>query len=234
MANFFRRVEKKYILTKEQYYIFKEAIEEKMREDEHGKSIICNIYFDTLQYDLIRHSITKPIYKDKVRLRSYNIPTKDDDVYLEIKKKYKGIVSKRRIRMTLNNFNVYINKEDNDIEDTQIKREIDYYFNYYKLKPKMFISYYRRAYYDKENIDFRLTFDSNILARDYDLELEKGNYGINILDIDKYVMEVKTLGGIPIWFVRLLDELKVYPCGFSKYGEAYSQLILGVKKELII
>lgn len=225
MANFFRRVEKKYILTEKQYLFFKEAIKDKMIEDEHGKSTICNLYFDTEQYDLIRHSITKPVYKDKVRLRSYNIPNKDSNVFLEIKRKYKGVVSKRRIGITLNNFYEYLNNNDY-IEENQIKKELDYYFNHYNLKPTMFLSYYRRAYYDKENRDFRLTFDSNILARNYDLELEKGNYGINILEKDKYIMEVKTLGAIPMWFVKLLDELKVCPCGFSKYGEAYTQLIL--------
>lgn len=93
----------------------------------------------------------------------------------------------------------------------------------------MFLSYCRRAYYDKEDNDFRLTFDSDILARNYDLELEKGVYGEYILEKDKYIMEIKTLGAIPIWFVKILDELKISPCGFSKYGEAYTQLILKEK-----
>lgn len=230
MVGFFRRKEKKYILTRDQYLFFKEAIKEKMIEDEHGKSTICNIYFDTEQFDLIRHSITKPIFKDKVRLRSYNIPTLENNVFLEIKRKYDGVVSKRRIVMTLKQFYGYINKKIK-FEDNQVKKELDYYFEHYKLKPTMFLSYYRRAYYDKENRDFRLTFDSHILARDYDLVLEKGNYGTHILEKNKYIMEIKTLGAIPMWFVKLLNELQICPCGFSKYGEAYTQLILKNKKE---
>ena len=95
----------------------------------------------------------------------------------------------------------------------------------------MFLSYYRRAYYHKENRDFRLTFDSHILARDYDLELEKGNYGTHILEKNKYIMEVKTLGAIPMWFVKLLNKAQIGPCGFSKYGEAYIQLILNKKEK---
>lgn len=214
MSEFFRRVEKKYIITKEQYTMVKENIKDKMIEDEHGKSTICNLYLDTEQFELIRHSITKPIYKDKVRLRSYNIPTNNTNVYLEIKRKYDGVVSKRRIEMNLNEFYEYLNHK-NKIEEEQVKKELDYYFYHYNLKPSMFLSYYRRAYYDKEDIDFRLTFDSDILARNYDLELKKGVYGKYILEKDKYIMEIKTLGAIPIWFVKILDELKICPCGFQ-------------------
>lgn len=229
MADIFRRVEKKYIVTKQQYLFLKQIIKDKMIEDEYGKSTICNIYFDTENYDLIRHSISKPIFKDKIRLRSYNIPKLDSQVYLEMKRKYNGIVGKRRIKLTLKEFYEYMNSK-NTICNSQIKRELDYYFNFFKLKPTMFLSYKRRAFYDKENRDFRLTFDSEILARDYDLKLEKGIYGSNIFEKDKYIMEIKTLGAIPIWFVKVLNQLKISPCGFSKYGEAYTQLILRANK----
>ena len=232
--NFFRRIEKKYILTREQYLFLKEIINDYLVEDEHGKSTICNIYFDTENYDLIMHSITKPIFKDKVRLRSYNIPTLDDTVFLEIKRKSEDVVSKRRIAIKLNTYYEYLNGNKKIIEDSQIKRELDYYFEFYNLHPTMFISYYRRAYYEKNNRDFRITFDSHILARKEDLELEKGNYGEHILEKNKYIMEIKTLGSIPIWLVKLLNDNKIYPCGFSKYGEAYSQLILNEKEKIII
>ena len=233
MADFFRRVEKKYILTREQYLFFKEAIRENMIEDEHGKSTICNIYFDTEQYDLIRHSIAKPIFKDKIRIRSYNIPTIDSNIYLEIKRKYDGVVSKRRIQIKLSDFYKYLN-DNSCLDECQVKKELDYYFKHYKLKPTMFLSYYRRAFYDKENRDFRLTFDSHVLARDYDLEIEKGNYGVHIFEKNKYIMEVKTLGAIPMWFVKLLNQIQIGPCGFSKYGAAYTQLILNADQRSVI
>lgn len=226
MSEFFRRVEKKYIITREQYLALKDILKNKMVEDEHGKSTICNIYFDTEQFDLIRHSITKPIYKDKVRLRSYNIPTRDSMVYLEIKRKYAGVVSKRRVGMKLNEFYEYMNNKNSLGEIKQIKKELLYYFKFYNLKQTMFISYDRRAYYDKTNRDFRITFDSNILARNYNLALEKGIYGADILGNEAYIMEIKTLGAMPIWLVKVLDELKICPNSFSKYGEAYAQLVL--------
>ena len=226
MAEFFRRVEKKYIISKEQYLRIKEILNEKMVEDEHGKSTICNLYFDTNNFDLIMHSISKPYYKDKVRLRSYNIPDLDSNVYLEIKKKCGGIVGKRRIQMLLKDYYTYINNFGEIKEEVQVINELDYYFKFYHLQPTMFLSYYRRAYYGKDNMDFRITFDSNIIARNHDLKLENGNYGTQILGEDKYIMEIKTLGAMPMWCVKILDELKIVPCGFSKYGEAYTQLIL--------
>ena len=225
MADFFRRVEKKYVINKNQYEALQKAMQDKMVEDEHGKSTIYNVYYDTEQYDLIKHSISKPIFKDKVRIRSYNAPTQNSKVYLEIKRKYDGIVSKRRIETSLEKF--YENfKNKKETADGQVEKELEYYFKHYKLIPTMFLSYERNAYYEKGNSDFRITFDTNIIARDYDLQMEKGNYGTVILGKDNYVMEIKTLGAMPIWFVHLLDELNIYPAGFSKYGEAYQELIL--------
>lgn len=225
MADFFRRVEKKYVINQKQYESLTDAIKEKMVEDEHGKSTICNIYFDTEQYELIRHSITSPVFKDKIRLRSYNIPNKNSTVYLEIKRKYDGVVSKRRIETSLNRFYSYA-ENNNQMEEGQIEKELAYYFKHYQLIPTMFLSYKRTAYYEKENRDFRLTFDNDILARNYDLQLEKGNYGTRIYNKEQYIMEIKTLGAMPMWFVKILNELKICPCGFSKYGMAYQELIL--------
>ena len=227
MADIFERVEKKYVLTKKQYNRLREVMQDHMIPDEYGKSTICNIYFDTDGYDLISHSITKPFFKEKIRLRSYGTPNNDSNVFLEIKRKIDGVVYKRRIGMKLNEFNEYI-KDKSSIknENTQIKTELDYYFDRMNLKKAMYVSYSREAFYDKYNRDFRITFDNNILARDYNLNLEKGNYGTNILRPDKYIMEIKTLGSIPLWFVKLLNECEISPCGFSKYGEAYTQLVL--------
>lgn len=222
MAEFFKRVEKKYIINQNQYQILKEILDNKMVEDEHGKSTICNIYFDTDNYELIRHSITKPVYKDKIRLRSYNVPTQADNVFLEIKRKYDKVVSKRRITIKLSDY--YKMNLNNPKE--QIEKELAYYFKFYKLTPKVYLSYLRTAYYDKENKDFRITFDSNIIARTYDLKLESGNYGESILPKGQYIMEIKTLNSIPLWLVRYLNDLKIVPGSFSKYGEAYTQLIL--------
>lgn len=233
MAEFFRRVEKKYIITNEQYEYIKNRFKDMMIQDVHGKSKICNIYFDTDNYELISHSIQKPIYKDKIRLRSYNIPKEEDLVYLEVKRKYEGVVSKRRLQIKLKDVYKYFEKDYLQTEDMQIKSELDYYFKHFKLKPTMFLSYDREAFYSKEDERFRITFDSNIIARNYDLNLEEGNYGVSLLEKEKYIMEIKTLGAIPLYFVEILSDCNIYPCGFSKYGEAYTQLVLNKNNSII-
>lgn len=233
MAEFFRRVEKKYIITNEQYECIKNRFKDMMIQDVHGKSRICNIYFDTDNYELISHSIQKPIYKDKIRLRSYNTPKKEDLVYLEVKRKYEGVVSKRRLQIKLKDVYKYFEKGYLQTGDMQIKSELDYYFKHFKLKPTMFLSYDREAFYSKEDENFRITFDSNIIARNYDLNLEEGNYGVSLLEKEKYIMEIKTLGAIPLYFVEILSDCNIYPCGFSKYGEAYTQLVLKKNNSII-
>ena len=235
MAEIFRRVEKKYIINKEQYEKILSELKKYMNEDQYGKSTICNIYFDTDEYELIRHSIIKPYFKEKVRIRSYNTPDRDSKVYLEIKRKCDGVVGKRRIEMTLDDFNKYIQNPDSITNsNAQIKRELDYTFAHYNLKKAMYLSYERTAFYQKDNMDFRATFDSNVLARDYDLDLEKGSYGIDILGKDLYILEIKTLGSIPMWFVRIINELGIKPGNFSKYGEAYEQIIMHKQDNKIV
>ena len=230
MAEIFRRVEKKFLLNKLQYTKLKELMKDYMQEDKYGKSTICNIYFDSEQYDLIRHSITKPYYKDKIRLRSYNVPKKDSKVYLEIKRKCDEVVGKRRIEMNLEDFYGYMcNKNSLKTSNPQIKKELDYYFEFYNLRAAMYVSYEREAFYQKDNMDFRVTFDGNILARDYNLQLEKGSYGELILPKDQYIMELKTLGAIPLWMVEIINDLGIKRAVFSKYGTAYTSLVLNAE-----
>ena len=225
MAEFFRRVEKKYIIDKKQYELIKESIKEQMELDPHGRSTICNLYLDTDDYALIKNSLQRPIYKDKVRIRSYNLADKKSEVYVEVKKKYDGVVSKRRIKANLEDVEAYLNGAEIPQADTQVAKELDYYFKYYKLKPTAYITYHREAYYAKNDYGFRITFDTNIQARDYDLSLDKGIYGTRIFDEDKVLMEVKTLGGIPMWFVKMMSEYEIRPGHFSKYGATYLQII---------
>ena len=226
MSEFFRRVEKKYIIDKNQYELIKKGIESEMDLDPHGKSTICNLYLDDDRYSLIKHSLDKPVYKDKLRIRSYNVANLDSDVYVEVKKKYEGIVSKRRIKAKLIDVYAYLNKEkDIPSANSQVGKELDYYFKFYNLHPTAYITYDREAYYAKNDNGFRITFDTNIQARDYDLLLDKGIYGTKIFDENKVLMEVKTLGGIPMWFVKMMSEYKIRQGNFSKYGATYLQII---------
>ena len=224
---FFRRIEEKYYLTKDEYSKILKRINDYFIPDSHGFSTICNLYFDTDNYDLVIKSNEKPLYKEKVRLRSYNLPTPDSEVFLEIKKKYDGVVSKRRVSMKLSDFyNYYYNKKSNI--NTQIMKEIDYTFNYYNLKPKVYLEYNRLAYYCKDNKEFRLTFDFDIKYRLKELDFSKKYNNLPLLDEEYFIMEVKTLDSLPIWFTSILSELKIYSCSFSKYGEVYRRKVKNV------
>ena len=221
----FRRVETKYLLSKEKYEQLMSILDSYLEKDKYYKSTICNIYYDTDNYDLIINSINKPKYKEKVRIRSYHVPKMDDEVFLEIKKKYDGIVGKRRIDLKLKDLYKYF--ESGVIEDTdpQVKNEIDYCFKKYNLKPKMFIGYDRLSYYDKNNINFRITFDTNLRSRETNLKLEEGDKGEYFFKDGKIIMETKALGSYPIWFTKILSSLQIYPVSFSKYGSIYSSKI---------
>lgn len=212
-------------MNQKQYESFLKKINDYVEEDKYFKYKICSIYFDTNNYDLIRNSLEKPIYKEKVRIRSYGKVENEDKIFFEIKKKYKGITNKRRITLTYENLKNYLNKNKiPDNSNIQIFNELDYLMNYYELKPKVFISYDRISFISKENKNLRITFDNNLNYRLNELNLddEKGKTFNN----DKYILEIKTLDSFPIWLVKALSELEIYPTSFSKYGSIYKNYIL--------
>ncbi len=227
----FERIEKKFMMNQSQYEAFINAVSEELAVDEYGLHTICNIYFDTAHDVLISRSIEKPVYKEKFRIRSYGVPHTDSPVFLEIKKKYKGIVYKRRVQMTLGEANRYL---ETGIcrynENRQIMREIDYFIRFYKPQPKQFIAYDRIAMYGLHDDELRLTIDQNIRERTEDLKLEHGSYGRRIIPEKTYLMEIKVPGAMPVWLARLLNELEIRQVSFSKYGTAYKQRMLRLQQ----
>lgn len=220
----FERVEIKYLLNPMQYRELKKRFEGKMITDKYGKSTICNIYFDTPDARLIRDSLDKPVYKEKLRLRSYGQPKEDGSVFLELKKKYKGIVYKRREVMNLEEAEAYLYKRVSPNQDSQVLHEIDWFLDYYKqVIPSMYISYDRVAMYGAEDPELRVTFDGNILWRDESLSLLKGSWGNSLLEQGWCLMEIKIADAMPLWMGHILNELEIYPASFSKYGRAYEK-----------
>ena len=206
-------------------------IEDKIYRDKYGKSTVSNIYLDTPNFLLIRNSIDAKAYKEKLRIRSYGVPTDDSRVFFEIKKKYKGIVYKRRLSLTCNQVSDYI---ENGIRptDSQIMREIDWCMKIYENpKPKVVLSYEREAFYWKNDKDIRLTFDRNVRYRMNDLSLQKGSSGVRIIPEDSILMEIKTPGSMPIELAEILSLCKIYPSSFSKYGKAYLHYINNIEKK---
>lgn len=222
-SNVFERVEKKYLVNQNTFNLFYQNIKPYMEADKFGLHTICNIYYDTDNYELIRNSIEKPKYKEKLRLRSYGIPNEDDKVFLEIKKKYDGTVFKRRISLSLKEAVDYLDKGIKPGTESQILNEIEYFIHFHKPTKKVFIAYDRLALFSKQDHDFRITIDHNIRFRTDHLDLRSGDYGAPILDEEKYLIEIKTSSAMPLWLVQTMSDLKIYPVSFSKYGTVYKQ-----------
>ena len=222
----FKRYELKYMLTLEQKERVLAAMTPYMKLDKYGRTTIRNLYFDTDTYLLIRRSIEKTTYKEKLRIRSYNKADADSAVFVELKKKFKHVVYKRRIPLPEAEAMKWLSGEKHIDKHTQISNEIDYFMDYYgTLHPTVFLSYERDAFYTNDGSDFRVTFDDNILCRGEDLSLQSDAYGTPILPEGKVLMEIKCSGGIPLWMTEVLSREKIYKTSFSKYGTAYRTLI---------
>lgn len=221
----FNRVEQKYKISEKQYKEILKRLPKNIKMDQYGLYTICNIYYDTPNDELIQKSLEKPAYKEKIRVRSYGTPKLDTKVFLEIKKKCNGIVNKRRIQLPLKEVYDYVEKGIKPNQSSQIVNELDYFLQKYDISKKIFIAYDREAFFDENDDGFRLTFDRNIRSRDEDVRLENGDYGINLLNKGEFIMELKANGAIPMWLVKILSDLKIYPTSFSKYGEIYKNSV---------
>ncbi|MCI9078526.1 MAG: polyphosphate polymerase domain-containing protein [Lachnospiraceae bacterium] len=221
----FKRYELKYLLTAKQKEQLLEVMKPYMELDQYGHSTIRNIYYDTDTFRLIRRSLEKPVYKEKLRVRSYVKANSKSDVFVELKKKYKSVVYKRRIALPEQQAACWLGGQKPCPLENQISREIDYFFAFYEtLHPAVFLSYGREAFYSLEGGDFRITFDENILYRENDLSLESEVYGTPILDKNQILMELKTSGGIPLWMSHFLNQQNIRKTSFSKYGTAYQMM----------
>jgi hypothetical protein len=231
----FNRYEKKYRISEECFQSLQEQIAEHMDLDPNNQGRfcypICNIYYDTADSDLIRHSISKPVYKEKLRLRSYGTPTAGSTVYAEIKKKYKGLTNKRRSGLKLDEAYSFLDTGKLPVcqpyMNSQILKEIQYMLSQMELRPALYLSYQRRAFLQGGDSDLRVSFDTDIVSRRYDLRLESGSYGEALLAPGVWLMEVKTAYAIPIWLTKLLSEHQIFPSGFSKYGAEYQSMLAG-------
>lgn len=221
----FQRYEKKYLLNREQYAALRDRLSGRMQEDRYGSYTICNIYYDTPDYRLIRASLDKPVYKEKLRLRSYGTPDSQSPVFLELKKKFKGVVYKRRAVLTLEEAQAFLWDGERPSGQEQILNEIDWAMQFYRPEPKVFIGYDRIALCSEEEPELRVTFDTGLRWRNAALDLSKGDWGAPIRRDGKILMELKLPGVMPLWMAHLLGDLQIYPTSFSKYGACYQKYL---------
>lgn len=235
----FNRYENKYLFDHEAYLKLYNELLEYMEPDDYNKQhefySITNLYYDTPSNTLIRNSLSKPKYKEKLRLRAYGVPNGDSRVYLEIKKKVFGLVNKRRTSLKLHEAYDFVRTgippEYKDYMNKQVVEEIKYFLSCYDLKPMVYLSYDRKALFCKNNRDLRITFDTNIRSRRYDLRMEHGTHGELLMEPGQWLMEVKAEKTIPVWLSKMLSEHQMYRTSFSKYGNEYKKMLRNSKVE---
>ena len=219
----FQRHEIKYLLNSRQRSALQQALPGRMEADEYGENTICSLYYDTPDSLLVRRSLEKPVYKEKLRLRSYGKSTPETKIYVELKKKYDGIVYKRRISMSEADATSYLAGKIPPVDQSQIGREIEHVRRFYgDLRPAMYLCYDRIAYFCPEDAGLRLTLDRNILWRTSALSLNAAPRGEALLSPDQSLLEIKTASAIPLWLVAILRENGIRHISFSKYGTAYT------------
>lgn len=229
----FNRHEIKYLLDEKTQALIIKELDDHMRRDTYNDIDtyqISNIYFDTDNDDLIANSVSKPIYKEKLRLRAYGEVSLEDFVYLEIKKKYDGIVNKRRTKIKLKEAYEFLKKKRMPVIQSymnkQVIKELHRMIAFYDLKPKIYLAYERIAFFGIKQQDLRISFDTKTITRRNDLKLEVGKFGQPLLDDNSVIMEIKVKDSIPLWLTAILNRYKLVPQGFSKYGEEYRQEII--------
>jgi len=228
-AMIFKRYELKYLMDREQTEGLLESMDGRMVLDGYGHSQINNIYLDTDNYLLARRSIERPPYKEKLRFRSYGAADDDSEVFVELKKKYESVVYKRRLSMPLSEAMEWFTTDTDRFPHTQIGNEIDYLRHRYPgICPAMLLCYEREAYRSLDGSDLRITLDTNIRAGTDSVDLRNISGTRRVMPDGYTLMEVKTMYGFPGWLNSALEENGIVKTSFSKYGNAYKELELGL------
>ena len=233
----FNRYENKYMLEAEMACQLQHKLAEHMQLDDYNKAhetyAVTNLYYDTADSYLIRSSMAKPHYKEKLRLRAYGVPTQDSLVFAEVKKKVFGLVNKRRTELMLNEAYTFLSSgimpDPQPYQNRQVLGEIAYLLKTHDFRPVVYLAYDRKAFFATDGCDLRISFDCKIRTRRYDLRLEAGDYGHPIIKADQCLMEIKSAHSLPMWLCRLLSENAIYPIGFSKYSTEYLGMLAAKK-----
>lgn len=226
----FQRYESKYLMTLSQQQTVLAAMRPYMEPDVYSHSSIRNLYLDTTDFRLIRRSLERPVYKEKLRIRSYGRAENTDMVFVELKKKYRSVVYKRRISLPQDQALACFSKT-RPWPDSQIGTELAYAADFYQtLRPAVFLSYERDAFHGTEDEDLRVTFDTEIRYRQDGLSLDSDTWGIPILPPGLVLMELKVSGGLPLWLAHVLSCQGIFKTSFSKYGAAYQNILLAGRR----
>jgi hypothetical protein len=230
IQTFFERYENKYLISRDQRDALMPVLAGKMRPDRYASYSVASVYYDTADYLLVRRALEKPVYREKLRLRCYGSAGADTTVFLELKKKYRKRIYKRRICLPYTLARDFPeggwDAGDRPFGDSQVRSELRQFLRLYQVRPRVLIRCDRTAFKGAEEPGLRLTFDTGLRFRQDCLALSGDSAGVSLLAPEKVLMEVKTPGAIPLWFCRLLSEQGIFPSSFSKYGTCYTDYIM--------
>lgn len=219
----FERNEKKYVLDDVQYTDILPMLEQMgFAVDQYGLHTICSLYLDNDRQDIARKALDKPVFREKLRLRSYGVPTSPNAaVFLELKKKLAGTTYKRRMALPYCEAERYLHTGVKPVLGGQVFEEIDWFMLQNHPRPSIVLCYDRIALADGAANGVRITFDSDVRWRDTDLRLADGDHGQQLLDKGQTLMEIKTPGAIPYPLAGVLSRLGIYPVSRSKSAGAW-------------
>ena len=226
-----KRCELKYRMDRAQTDFLLRRLAGHMQADRFGLTTIASLYYDTPDRRLIRASLERPAFKEKLRLRSYGPADADSPVFLELKRKAEGIVYKRRVRTTVPQAERFMAGESDDCAGGQINRELVRFRDFYgTLEPACLILYDRTAYFEPGG-DLRLTVDAAPRYRTEALDLTLPPEGIPLLPEGEAILELKVQDAVPLWLAAILSEGRIRKTSFSKYGEAYERELLKTNRK---
>ncbi len=224
MEESFARVEVKYMLTSARLPVFEAGLRSHgFCCRDFGSPLVQSLYYDSPDRLLIRSSLERPAYKEKLRLRAYGQPGAASMSFVEVKKKYRGVVYKRRTALPLEEAARGLQERLLPAETGQVGREALWMVRRWNLVPSAVIAYNRSAWFSSLEPEIRITLDRNISFRDYDLDLSLPSENIPLILPDQRILEIKTGGVYPRWLAELLQAAGAKRIHFSKYGTAYQR-----------
>lgn len=244
----FTRRELKYLITTEQYRELTKRLSPHMRPDIHGTDghyTVTSLYFESPEHTIYMETKNKLSFRQKLRLRVYDETDRNGTAFFEVKQKHKKVVNKRRMVLPLREAYRYLKNTSThsfdhyETSNTQVLREIDHFRKLYHLQPEMIVSYDRHAFHGLEDADLRVTFDMNLRCRNDDLYVENGPHGVNFVDSNLVVLEVKVNNSVPLWLAHTLQELNCKQKSPSKFCTSmellkHEELPNGIVKEHVL
>ncbi len=241
----FERKEMKYRLCATQLESLISAFETRLLPDERGITLVRSLYFDTPAHDLIARSMESPLYKEKLRLRVYGQASEPGTpAFLEIKKKFKGIVYKRRVLVSIGAAHLIIegaslsealaahplNDEALAAEALtphreQIAREIAFFIQRHDARRPSILTQCERQAFTSSDGDLRVTIDRNLSYKANPQSIADTHFAIPLIPQTEAVMELKCTHALPLWLAGELSAVCAYKQSFSKCGTAYGHSV---------